>query len=90
MVVVAVQHLDVDAGPGHAARQLAELAGPRLVEPLHQHLLAGALGTELLARFLALGWLERTEGSRALRVTAAGRRGFRDVLGIEALDSRYG
>lgn len=55
-----------------------------------KHHLAGALGAELLARFLALGWLERTDGSRALRVTAAGRRGFRDVLGVEALDSRYG
>ncbi|HEX8271180.1 MAG TPA: winged helix-turn-helix domain-containing protein [Longimicrobiaceae bacterium] len=54
------------------------------------HHLAGALGAELLARLLALGWLERTEGSRALRVTPAGRRGFRDVLEIDALDSRYG
>lgn len=51
---------------------------------------AGALGSELLGRFRALGWLEHTDGSRALRVTPSGRRGFRDVLGIEALDSRYG
>src|SRR5438477_7878599 len=37
MVVIAVHDLDVDAGLGHAARDLAEL--PRLVlpEPLHQH-----------------------------------------------------
>lgn len=51
--------------------------------------LAGALGAGLLARLLSLEWLERTDGSRALRVTSAGRRGFRDVLGIEALESRY-
>lgn len=52
--------------------------------------LAGALGAALLSRFLDMEWLERTEDSRALRVTAAGRRGFRDVLGIDALEARYG
>lgn len=53
------------------------------------HHLAGALGAELLLGLLALGWLERTDGSRALRVSAAGRRGFREVLGVEALEGRY-
>ena len=51
---------------------------------------AGALGSALLSRFLDLQWLERTESSRALRVTAAGRRGFQEVLGIDALEARYG
>src|SRR6202140_5774997 len=36
--MVAVHHLDVDSGLGHAAGDLAELARFRLVEPLHQDL----------------------------------------------------
>lgn len=43
----------------------------------------------LLDRFAALEWLEHADGTRALRVTPRGRRGFRDVLGIDALGSRY-
>jgi DNA-binding transcriptional ArsR family regulator len=50
---------------------------------------AGAVGSELLRRFLSRGWLERTQGSRALRVTSSGLRGFRGALGIDALASRY-
>ena len=53
------------------------------------HHVAGALGAELLERFLALGWLERHDRSRALRVTSPGRRGFRKVLGVDALSTRY-
>lgn len=55
-----------------------------------QYHVAGALGAALLSRFLDLRWLERTESSRALRVTAGGRRGFQEVLGIDALEARYG
>jgi DNA-binding transcriptional ArsR family regulator len=51
---------------------------------------SGALGAELLIRFLELEWLERTAGSCALAITAHGRRTFRDQLGIDALGSRYG
>jgi DNA-binding transcriptional ArsR family regulator len=50
---------------------------------------AGALGAELLRQFLSLGWLERTGGSRALRVTSSGRRRFGAVLGLDPLASRY-
>jgi DNA-binding transcriptional ArsR family regulator len=50
---------------------------------------AGALGAELLRQFLSLGWLERTQGSRALRVTSLGRRNFKAVLGVDPLVSRY-
>lgn len=80
--------LGVDVDRAKAGRRQLTRACLDWTERAHH--LAGALGAELLARLLALGWLERTEGSRALRVTAAGRRGFRDVLGIDALDSRYG
>src|SRR5262245_18827608 len=49
MLVVAVEHLDVDARIRHAARQLAELSRHRLLEPLdddvthREHLDAGRL-----------------------------------------------
>lgn len=55
-----------------------------------QYHVAGALGSALLSRFLELQWLERTESGRALRITGAGRRGFYDVLGVDALEARYG
>jgi DNA-binding transcriptional ArsR family regulator len=38
--------------------------------------LAGRMGAALLDRLLALGWLARTPGSRALRVTPVGRSGL--------------
>lgn len=44
--------------------------------------LAGALGTALAQRMLALGWLERHRRSRVVSVTVAGRRGLKKELGI--------
>lgn len=38
--------------------------------------LAGQLGANLLDRSLGLGWIARVPNSRALKITAAGRRGF--------------
>jgi DNA-binding transcriptional ArsR family regulator len=38
--------------------------------------LAGALGRDLLARFLELGWARRVPDSRVIRFTAAGRASF--------------
>jgi DNA-binding transcriptional ArsR family regulator len=45
--------------------------------------LAGALGAVLAARFLELGWIERTPQGRTVKVTHAGRDGLRLALGIE-------
>ncbi len=39
--------------------------------------LGGALGAALLDRFLAGGWLRRSEGSRALTVTPKGQAGLK-------------
>lgn len=44
--------------------------------------LAGVLGAALLNRALALGWLVRQNGGRAVDITVKGRRGFGDVFGI--------
>jgi DNA-binding transcriptional ArsR family regulator len=45
---------------------------------------AGKLGAALAARALELGWVERLDGSRALRVTPAGETGFADAFGVRA------
>jgi DNA-binding transcriptional ArsR family regulator len=44
--------------------------------------LAGKLGTALATHFFARHWLERQRGSRALTVTPAGRRMFRETFGL--------
>ena len=47
-----------------------------------RHHLAGALGLALLDRLFTLQWIERTDTSRAVRLTDAGRRGLREHLGL--------
>jgi DNA-binding transcriptional ArsR family regulator len=47
--------------------------------------LAGALGAALGSHCFATGWIERQRDSRAVTITATGRRGFRDSFGIEVL-----
>jgi DNA-binding transcriptional ArsR family regulator len=44
---------------------------------------AGLVGAEIWRRCLELGWLARQRDTRAIQVTAAGRRGLRDTLGVE-------
>jgi hypothetical protein len=45
--------------------------------------LSGRLGAELCRHSLALGWIRRRSGSRALDVTPEGRRVFRDIFQVE-------
>ena len=47
-----------------------------------RHHLAGSLGAALASRFFELGWIERTEASRAVHVTDLGRRELADQLAI--------
>jgi len=44
--------------------------------------LAGSAGAALCRQFFRNGWIERTAVDRAVRVTASGRLGLNDVLGI--------
>ncbi len=43
--------------------------------------LAGALGAALCARAVQEHWIRRVKGSRAVAVTAKGRRVFRETIG---------
>jgi DNA-binding transcriptional ArsR family regulator len=44
--------------------------------------IGGTLGAKLAARCLALNWIRRNSESRAVTVTPAGERGFRETLGM--------
>lgn len=45
--------------------------------------LSGRLGAELCRHSLALGWIRKRQGSRALDVTPEGKRVFRDIFQVE-------
>jgi DNA-binding transcriptional ArsR family regulator len=49
-----------------------------------RHHLAGALGAAIASRFKARGWIEHGAEGRIVRVTPAGKRGFRSWAGVEA------
>jgi DNA-binding transcriptional ArsR family regulator len=44
--------------------------------------LAGAVGAMLAARCFELGWVTRVRDSRALKISAKGERGFKDIFEI--------
>ena len=48
--------------------------------------IGGAIGAALAERWLALGWITRAKDSRAVTVTPAGERGFRETLGMSLAD----
>jgi DNA-binding transcriptional ArsR family regulator len=47
----------------------------------HYHI-GGSVGAALLLRFMEMKWLARMRGTRAVRLTHAGERGFEQVFGI--------
>jgi DNA-binding transcriptional ArsR family regulator len=48
--------------------------------------IAGSVGAALCRRCLELGWVERRRDSRAVAITAAGRRGFAETFGLDLED----
>ncbi|MHB0862959.1 ArsR/SmtB family transcription factor [Paenibacillus sp. SEL3] len=48
-----------------------------------RHHLAGALGSAILDRLFELHWIERLPTTRAIRITAEGKRGFKEIFSIE-------
>jgi hypothetical protein len=42
----------------------------------------GVVGARLLCRCMELGWFKRERDTRALRLTAEGTAGFREVFGV--------
>jgi DNA-binding transcriptional ArsR family regulator len=79
--------LGVDVDQARASRR--QFAKACLDWTEREYHVAGAVGSEMLRQFISLGWLERMQGNRGLCVTASGLRGFRRILGIDALASRY-
>jgi hypothetical protein len=41
------------------------------------------VGAALTRRYFDLGWMRRPQDSHAVIVTPAGRRGFREIFGID-------
>jgi DNA-binding transcriptional ArsR family regulator len=72
---LALADLGIAARPGDVARSCLDWTEQR-------HHVAGALGRELLDRVLEHGWVTRDAGTRALRLTDAGRTDLPVRLGV--------
>ncbi|QED46143.1 ArsR/SmtB family transcription factor [Cytobacillus dafuensis] len=48
-----------------------------------RHHLAGALGNALLERLLELNWIQRLPATRAIKITNAGKKGFKEKFSID-------
>ena len=68
--LLATLDIDLDAMGGSSRRLLCR---PCLDWSERRPHLAGMIGTAMLERLLALGWIERTASTRAIRITARGR-----------------
>jgi DNA-binding transcriptional ArsR family regulator len=73
--------LDVDTSALHARRRHFARACMDWSE--RRYHLAGALGAALADALFREGWIERMDGTRAVRVTNAGRRGLRRTFDVQ-------
>ena len=71
--------LDVDALP----RRSRVFCRPCIDWTERRAHIAGTLGATLTRRYFDLGWIERRRDSRAVAVTASGRKSFRDLFGLD-------
>jgi DNA-binding transcriptional ArsR family regulator len=69
----------LELGAGPAARLYCRPCLDWSERRLH---IGGTLGAKLAARCFALNWIRRNSESRAVTVTPAGQRGFRETLGM--------
>lgn len=72
--------LSIDPARVHATRR--KLAPRCLDWSERRDHVAGSFGAAFASRFVELGWIRRRPDSRVVDVTAAGRRGLRDALGV--------
>ncbi len=77
--------LGADVTPGAQGRRI--FCRPCLDWSERRHHLAGHLGAEICPRCLELGWCARERDTRALRLTASGRRGLADLLAVTLADA---
>ena len=77
--------IDIAALTARAKRPARVLCRPCLDWSERRPHLAGAVGAAICAHSLAKDWIRRLDGTRAVMVTAKGRRVFREELGV-ALD----
>jgi DNA-binding transcriptional ArsR family regulator len=73
--------IDLDA----AAKRRRTFCKPCLDWSERRPHLAGSIGAALCQRAFALGWVERLKDTRAVAITAPGRRGFAQAFGVSLL-----
>jgi DNA-binding transcriptional ArsR family regulator len=72
---------------GAVARQRRSFCRPCMDWSERRHHLAGSLGTAMLSRFCDLGWVSRSNKSRAIRITPLGERKFQAILSVPVRDN---
>ena len=73
--------IDLSAARRSGARPARVFCRPCLDWSERRLHLGGTLGAALAARCFALNWVRRNDDSRAVTVTPAGERGFREAFG---------
>jgi hypothetical protein len=79
---LARQGIDLGRGPEQRRTRALPLCRLCLDWSERRAHFSGRLGVELYRHSLASGWVRRRQGSRALDVTAEGKRVFRDVFRV--------
>jgi len=81
-----LQSLQIEVEPLYTVRR--SFAHKCLDWTERHHHVGGAFGAALLSRFLEMKWLARMRGTRALRLTHAGERGFEQLFHVRCRELR--